>query len=470
MMKGLGVNQMPGLGFKHDAPGSPGAGYAHGPGGLLTYPGIDPDVYSTIVGTRPGILAAMPTRASVFTNPVFEVVTGIRDTADSTKEDVCDVAPVGGLMKGGKISAPFGRYEYATREIELNRLGQRNDRADPVDIRLMNNPLSGDIFGLTQTPNGNPLVSEMSKVMFERSVFAHRNLSQQVWNGNPANNSAGGGYKEFPGLDLLVNTGHVDAETNAALPSLDSDVKDANFAKVDVDSDTIIDALTYLARYVKQLAITTGAMPVRWVFAMRETLFYELTKVWPCSYYMGGCTVTDASGQRIVIDAKDQIELRDQMRSGAFLLIDGIQYDVILDDAITELTSTTNANVDEGCFASDIFLLPMSVLGGTASLFLEHFDYENADIQDAIANMVLAQTRTNGAWIDTVTQTRWCIQWQMKIEPRVILRTPWLAGKLENVQYCPLQHPREAFPTAPYFVNGGESERPGPSYYALWQS
>ncbi len=458
--------------FRHDAPGSPGAaGYAHGPGGLLSFPGLDPQVFQTIVGVRPGVLGEIPTRPSVFTDPVYEILTGVQTNTGTNKVDVCDDAPVAGLTKGGKVSIPFGRYEFSTRELELNRMGQRNDRADPVDLRIVGNAIpSGSIFGVDQTMPQNVLTNEMEKAFFERNVFAHRTLAQQVWVGTPANNSAGGGYKELVGLQSQVNTGYVDAETGVALPSLDSDVKDANFTCIDRDADSIIDAITYLYRFVRTLASQTGVDPVRWMFAMREELWYELTKVWPCAYFLGGCTVVDASGQRIVIDAKDQIDLRDQMRQGRFLLIDGVKVDVILDDGIPELTAGDSASIDEGCFASDIFLLPMSVLGGTATLLLEHFDFENASIQSAISSMVIAQTRTGGAWIDTVRQTNWCLQWQMKIEPRLILRTPWLAGRLNNVCYCPLQHTREPFPSDPYFVDGGETQRPGPSYFSLWQS
>ncbi|KKM71385.1 hypothetical protein LCGC14_1431080, partial [marine sediment metagenome] len=63
-----------------------------------------------------------------------------------------------------------------------------------------------------------------------------------------------------------------------------------------------------------------------------------------------------------------------------------------------------------------------------------------------------------------------CVQWEFQINPRIIMRTPWLAGRLQNVMYCPLQHEREAFPDDPYHVDGGEIKTPGPSYFSLWQS
>ncbi len=78
-------------------------------------------------------------------------------------------------------------------------------------------------------------------------------------------------------------------------------------------------------------------------------------------------------------------------RKEVYRLIDGERIDVILDDGINEDTPTTNANVTEGCFASDIYLIPMSVVGGRAVTFLEYFDYTNPSISTALGNLVLAK-------------------------------------------------------------------------------
>lgn len=79
------------MGYKHDASGVPTTpGYAHGPGGLLTYPGVDPAVYSTIIGTLPGMLAELPTRGSNYTNPLYEVITGVYAGTGDEKTAVCD--------------------------------------------------------------------------------------------------------------------------------------------------------------------------------------------------------------------------------------------------------------------------------------------------------------------------------------------------------------------------------------------
>ena len=205
------------LGYKHDASGTPIAvGYSHGPGGLLTFPGVDPQMFHTTMGNL-SMLGQIPTRSSPYTDPTYYTLTGVQGDTGAEKDDVCDDAPTAGLLKACLTTAPFGRYERSTGELELNRLGQRNDRADPMDLSLVGSPIHGSgIFASgAQNPDvpGDAFVNELSRKLWERNVSFHRLLSQQLWIGDPANNSAGGGSKELTSFSQLVNTGYVDAET-----------------------------------------------------------------------------------------------------------------------------------------------------------------------------------------------------------------------------------------------------------------
>ena len=459
-----------GVRFKHDASGIPIAvGYSHGPGGLLTFPGVDNMVFHTIMGNM-GIMGQLATIPSLFTNPTYYTITGVRAATGDEKTNVCDDAPIAGLKKACLTTAPFGRYERQTAELELNRLGQRVDRADPMDLAMVGSPIHGS--GLFATGPGDPAVpadifrNEVTQKFWEMSIAIHRLLSQQLWVGTPANNSAGGGYKELTSFSILVNTGHVDAETGTTCPSLDSYLRDFNFQRIDAAGDNLVEALTDQYYQVKDRAIRTGVMPVRWVFAMRPQLFYELTAVWACSYLTYRCQVQ--GNERVVINAEDQIRYRDEMRAGKYLLIDVEKIPVVEDDGIDELTATENGNVTEGCFATDIYLIPMSVGGGRSVTFLEYFQYSNPSLTDALGRMILGTVQ--GAFLTWPRQTNQCVVWQTKIEPRLVLRTPWLAARLQNVMYCPVQHIRDTFPAEPYHVDGGKVSRPGPSYFSLWQN
>ena len=453
--------------YKHTSAGTPiSTGYFHGPGGLLSFPGVDQDIFHTIVGNK-GIMGQLPAIPTFFTDPTYYTITGVQAGVGTQPTTACGEPPYGGLTKGCLVTAPLGRYEYRTPELDLNRLGQRVDRADPTDLRMMGSPINAD--GFWGTGPGDPaaptdvLTNAISKFLFERGVFAHRDLSQRLWTDTPANNV--GFATQFLGFQGLVNTGFVDALTGTVCPSLDSDVKDFAYANVGANCAGLVTALTSMFHYLKSLSSRTGVDPVRWVFVMRESAFDQVVRCWPCSYLTSMCQV---SGQQVVnVDAGDQIAMRDAMMQGKYLLIDGAKFEVVIDDGIPEFTNTTNANVPSGCFSSDIYVIPMSVLGGTAVTFFEYFQHQNPAILAALAKGVDAQVE--GPWLTWVQRNRQCFTLEAKIEPRLILRTPWLAARLMNVLYCPLQHEREPFPSQPYHVDGGKTAIDGPSYWGLWE-
>lgn len=457
------------FGLKHDATGVPiTTGYSHGPGGLLSFPGVNADVFHTVMG-HTSILGQLPSMPSLETNPTFLTITGVQADSGAEKEDVCDDAPIAGLMKGCLATSVFGRYERATPELELNRLGQVVNRGDPMDLRLIGSPINAaGIFGSgVQSPSApmDVFTNEVSRKFWERNVSLWRLMSRQIWGGTPANNSGGGGYKEMTSFSVLVNTGYKDAETGTSCPAMDSYLSNFAYGSVSTSGTAIIAAITDMYYQVKRRAEMTGVMPVRWVFAMRSQMFYELSAVWPCAYLSYRCN--PSSGATEFIDAQDAVRFRDEMRAGRYLLIDGERVEVVLDEGIPELDgNSSGSNFPSGCFSSDIYLIPMSVVGGRSVTFLEYFQYQNPSIQEALGNMVLG--RIEGAFLTWPRQTNQCVVWQTKVEPRLILRTPWLAARLQNVVYCPIQHEREAFPDDPYFANGGVTSRTGPSFYQLW--
>lgn len=461
-----------GVGYKHDATGTPATiGYVHGPGGWLTYPGVDPDVFSTVVGFQPSLLSIVPAQGSVYNSPVYQVLTSIGADSGAEPTTVCGPAPIGGVMAGGKVTAPFGLYKRQTRELNIARMGLRNDRADPTDVRLLGNPTGGTPWTDPGFNQGSILTNDLDTALFERAVAFHRLLSRQVWTGNPSNNvytATGTAYAEMAGLEKLINTGYRDAETGSALPSLDPYIRD--FGKRRIDDGTngagLVNEVTYMVRNLKLLAETTGLDPVRWALFMRQGLFYELTKVWPCSYFTTVCNIPGTGAYQQVVDNGDIIAMRDRMRTGSFLIVDGVEVPVITDGGITEYTSANLSGISRGCFNSDIFYLPLSVLGGRRTIYLEYFEYTNPSINSVLGTgMFIGRTFSNGAFFETMDQTNGCFYLQAQIAPRLVVRTPWLAGRITNVQYCPLQHQRDPFPTDPYFVGGGQTTRQGPSLY-----
>lgn len=461
--------QRMGTSWKHDLSSvSLRTEYSHGPGGQLSWPGVDPVLFNASMGVE-SLLSRIPTSESLYTDPTYAILTGVTGDSGNEKVNPCDDAPVAGLMKSCITHAVFGRYERATDQIELNRLGQRTDRADPMDLTLVGSPLGDSgIFGQADpaTP-GDILENEVSRLFWERNTSFFRLLAGQLWLGNPTNNSAGLGYKELTGLQSLVRTGYIDAISGTACPAVDSYVRNFGYFRVDTNGGNLVAEITNVWYQLRYRARRMQLMPVRWVIAMREQLFNAITEVWPCAYMTFRCQTS--AGNEGFVDAAKMVEMRDEMRQGSYLVIDGQRVEVVFDDSIPELDGNdSGGNFPAGCFSSDIYFLPMSVVGGRSTLYLEYFSYNNPEIRDTLGKMVLGEIE--GAFITWPRQTNLCVQWQSKIEPRLVLRTPYLASRLQNVVYCPIEHVRDPFPGESYFVNGGQTSRPGPSYNELWNN
>jgi len=465
------------LGQKHTYPtGTPSTPYTHGPGGLFGVAGIERDLIHTRVRGR-GLAWRLPSMASVYTDPLYAYITGFQDSTGSNPTGPCDDGKIVGSMKSCLQTAQFGRYPLMTRELEVNRVGQLINRGEFNDLRLLNDPivpeLGSSIFptmsGQSQLNAGAEMLSRFLEVGQEYVNI----LGRQTYIGNPTNNTAGG-YAEFPGLDILIGTNKVDAITGTSCPSLNSDIKDYNYQKVDEvgTSPSIVTVLTALFRYVKHLASHTGLDPATWAITMRQSLFWEITDIWACQYYSYRCSTFD--GDNIdptpMFDTGDAIAMRDSMRNGEYLMIDGMKIPVIIDSFIVEESEGDQAQIDAGCFASDIYIVPLTVQGGRAVTFWHYFDYSKGPMQ-----AVVDGRETNFFWTDggrylwhAKPPLNWCIQHIAKVEPRLILLTPQIAGRLTNVQYCPLQHERDAHPDDDYFVDGGVTERVSPSHWSDW--
>jgi hypothetical protein len=470
------------FGQRHTTPtGTAAVGrYAHGPTGIFTLPGVDPTLYSTIVGIE-SISAMLPSAGVLDTNPLFTSITGVQDETGSEPDAPCDDAPIAGLIKACTLTAVFGRYTRMTPEIDIRRMGQRVNRGDPTDLRVANGPRNAGIAGIFSPDGTQPSLTaaingEVNKIMYEFGINVNRLLAPQVFSGNPANNTAGGGSKEFPGLDILIGTGKVDAESNTACPSLDSVIRDFNFTNIGdgLGGNSIVEEITYIWRILRKNARTMGLDPAEIVIAMREELFYEVTAAWPCSYLTYRCEFRTDNGTIVQnVDAAEQVAFRDRMRQGRFLTIDGMDVSVVLDDGITEENAATQGDLVAGEFASNIYFIPLTVLGGTPVTFWQFFDYANGDASQAMSQISPAgsfRVTNGGAWLwHMKPPLNWCIQAIATTEPRLIMRTPFLAANLQNVAYTPIIHTRQPFPDDPYFVNGGATERPAPSFFNEWQ-
>jgi hypothetical protein len=438
------------------------------PGGIFSTVGLDNNVISTHVTPR-GIGASLPVFQSNLTDPRYPVFSGFSAEFGGRPNAPCDEAP-SGYMKSGTLMAQFGRIAHGTPTIEADSLLDEA-RGVTTNLRLMGQMLGNSTIG-PRMSDADVLDLVVKAEMVGVGVQFERDLAKMLWQGDPANNSAGGGHKEFPGLDLQIQTGQVDAESNVALPGVDSYIENFGYNLVGGQNRDIVEDLSYMIYYLEDLAERTGMAPAEFRLSMRSELWYDLSAAWPCRYLTNRCS--NISGANVVsLNDGLQIQMRDRMRQGMFIEANGKSYPVEIDDGIFEHNNTNNANVPAGSYASSIYVLPVRARGNFSTLYWEHKDYRGVARQispmGAGAQHLQFWTDT-GRFLWSMDQQYWCFKLQAKVEPRVILRTPHLAGKLQNVLYTPKRHTRDFDPASPYWVNGGVSTRPLPAAgFAVWK-
>lgn len=437
----------------------------HGSGGIFAVNGLERDILTAHM--RPyGIDGKLPLIPTVFQDPRFGSITGFTASVGSQPDHLCDDAPYA-YMKGCNLTARFGAKRFDTNTIDMDDVMLRLHRGDFTDLMLR-----GRVLGMTDLVPGGLNESQILNLvtmseMVIVGVQMERALNREIWQGVVTN------ANEFPGLDVQIATGQEDADTGTACPALDSDVKNFGYDLVcgQAGGRDIVEYLSTLMWYLNDVADRSGASPVEWVIAMRPGLWHELSACWPCAYNTTKCAsvITDANGQ-VVVNGTEMVNVRDQMRQGMYIDVEGRRYPVITDTGIFEHNNVNNANVPRGQYASSIYVVPLTAFGGMPITYREYLDYRLAQSDVALLKGMNQFFWTdNGVWSWAYEQVKWCYKLALKTQQRVVLRAPQLAGRIDAVRYAPLQHERDSDPSDSYFRDGGVSLRAGLGLpHAVW--
>lgn len=413
--------------------------YAHGPQGVFNLPGVDPDMFSLV--RRPlGLASRLPVVKSRYTNNFYGLPIYVSDGSGAEPADDCSPGPNPGDLSIAYQSFPFGKVIRTTKAIDVNRVGQLVSNAEPLDLRVINGA-ADDPSPFIPDPARNPnfLTSELGLKYYTLGIEHERQAEKDVFQGDPANNSpATLGRKYFAGLDKLVNTGKVDANAGEPVPALDSLLVNWNGANINGtvtlggQAADIVTTISATINYFKANAKYTRLEPIEWIIVMRYDLFYALTAIWPCSYLTNGCntSVNTAATSTLFVSGNEQVTMRDAMREegNEFLWVNGVKYPVVITDQNVETTTA-------GRRSSDIYILPVSARG-RRPLYLETFPFDNDQIAE-FTNVVPGQMwqSNNGLYFWTFDKSQYCLTLTSKVEARLILRLPQLAGRLRNVGY-----------------------------------
>lgn len=440
----------------------PDATPLHGQGGLWAIEGLDREIINAKIEPF-GLGGVLPLLPSVDQNPIFGALLGIMRQGDRIQEP-CEDAPTS-YAKGGSLTAKFGLTRIDTNTMDLLDVAMKKHRGDFTDL-ILRGKLLGDNFtpGSLRAMSDNEFFTNLVVAeMIMAGITAQRELSQDLWQGTV-------GTGAFPGLDTLINTGHIDAYTGAALPALDSLVVNFGYEPVDGVARDIVDQMYAIEHNLFFNAEHMGFAPTQWTIVMRPELWDELVRIWVCRAFDNRCRNTSGEHMVQVNDGTAQ-ELTMRMKNERYLELNGRRYDVVLDTGI-HLRDWDNdgGNLDEGEFASSIYFVPMSINGGGfTTTYREYKDYSAAE------SMLSALQGKQSFWSDGgmyswgIEDTKsWCVKLALRSEQRVILRTPQLAAKLQHVKFSPMLPTRSPYQDDKYFLDGGVSLRPRDTYNAHW--
>jgi hypothetical protein len=462
------------IGEKHDVnAASPGAMVPHGimfnqnVAGLFTRPGAEPGMFSTITQPDGAWLAGMMTEPSVILNPEYDILTGVRDCVGNNADDACGDAPRPGALKLCTTSNRFGEMFMRTDQVQLNKIGGRINRAD-MDKTVINNPMvypiMPDVVRAAQNIN-----TQWGFQATTLGITVHRWLTRAVFHGvygSTGANAYCGFVREFDGFDRLIRTGYLDIDSGNHCTAADSKV--ITWGNTDAcdkyQGHTMVDLISWLMNYFSQKADDQNMVPTQWIIAMRPGLFNALVQCWPCDYNTYGCNLRDDNSERTA-SASELIAMRDAMKQGSYLLVNGGRVPIWQTSAIEE-------TVYGAGFRSTIYIIPTNSLG-IRTTYLEWFDQNNADIRQYISaagGTVHYGTMNNGLWAVTENQTGMCHEYYFASQPRLVMRTPWLAARITNVVYnAPFNlYPDSPYPAETYHKDGGHYTGSLPYYGGDW--
>lgn len=478
--QGVDTKSGQGVARKNDPPMSPVGPYLHGPNGLFNRRDRDNPVFSTVMAPMMGVADALPVfNGARFLNNEFggtdaafeSLITGVTagDLDDFANQPTapCEDGPTGGLLKFCSMVNPFGNYKESTRELEIDRAGRVADWVDAFAVNVANTFPQGLFATPSDTPSlQNAVNNELASRIWEMTIGFQRLFAPRVFIGSPANNE--GEKRDIVGLDIHINKGNkIDSLSQALCPAANSDVK--NFGNALVGSATNIMKYIEMAdAFVTYKSRRQGLGTPQYMIAMRPELWQEISEIIPIQKYQKVlAAINNTTNGRAIVDARGAYDERDAIRASMQIPVNGRMIKVVDDDTIPE-TSLGNI-AGQPTYSSTIYGIPLTVLGGFPVTFWEFFNHGNAQ-------EMAIQQRVNGlTWTTDGGMFRWfadfskgCLKLNAKFTPRLRMRTPQIAWRIDAVAYQPMQHFDSWDPNSAYFVDGGVNQGETQKYYSSW--
>lgn len=444
----------------------------HGFNALFNNFGIEPGVPTTYIapyGLEGWLVQNGHVQKSQYLNPVFEIITGQTAGSGSDATAVCDEnVPIPGDLKVCNQTWGFGEFTMKSKPIRVDSAGALINRSEVLDLKLLNNPFA-DANQIVPSGSTNLFRNRLTKAVVELTNEFQRRWARLVWTGNPASATytvEGVFGNQYNGLERMINTGYKDVFTGTTCSAADSLVVSFPATIMQNDATTYVSRMVETYRAQKFLAEMLMINDVQFAFVMRYQAFLSFTQIWPCAYNTYRCFNASPSGSSIVVDvsASEQNTMREEMRNGHYLLVDGERVPVICDSTLVE------SNIGAGNFLSDVYLLAIqsATLGGQL-LYMDYFDYRGPfGMQDIISQLGPQdeyRVSPDGRFaIFFMGGTAFCKQVMIRTRKRIVERAPFLCARLDDARYAVYQHEREWDPAGSFYQDGGLTSFTGPTY------
>jgi len=467
---------------KNDPPLAPVGPYLHGTGGLFNRRDRDNPVFAAIMGPSSGVADNLPVFNGArnldnqfggtdwaFESLITGQTAGNLDTFANQPTTPCADGPVAGLLKFCSIANTLGNYKMSTREVDIFRAGRVSDVTDAFTIQVANE-MPRAIFGTpTSTPSlQNAVANELASRIWEMILGFQRMFYPRVFIGSPGNNV--GTAMDIVGLDITINAGNkVDSSNGTVCTAANSDVK--SFGNALVGSATnIMRYLEMCDAFVMYRARKQGLGDPTYMIAMRPELWQEITEIIPVQALQKViAAINNVTNGRAMVDGKEMYNDRNLMRASMMIPLNGRMVRVVVDDTIAETSLGNIAGIPT--YSSTIYGIPLTVLGGYPVTFWEYFNHDNAQARTIeLAANGLTWTTDGGLFRWTSEFAKGCLKLNATMTPRLRMRTPQIAWRIDNVAYQPLQHFSSWDPTSAYFVDGGVTTGQGQKYYSEWST
>lgn len=444
-----------------------GGGQLHGEtqdglhAGLFTSPGVRPDMYSTLQRAT-SFLDVVPMVKSEYENDLIEILTGALEETGTNSATWCSDPPtINTPLKVCQHKYLFGKYYGKTQLEAIPEIGKLKDRADNPRTILNASPAKRRFIPdiAYRLPNGDSR-SQLQASMYEFGIGVQRRWAVTAITGSTAVAAGAaelGFTREFDGLEQLITTGYTDFITSNACPAADSQVMNWGGADIaaTVGGDRIFNHLTDMSFVSNDLAASVGMGGFSGVYVMRPTLFRRLTEQIACNFQTSRCNLTTHSDQRT--DTRDVTDLRYAMQQGRWLPDEnGNQVPVVFDHGIPETRPS------DGRLQSDLFFVPLTWEANNLTE-LAYYPMDNqyaVEFATAFANAGGYDTINDGFWGIGSEATAFCLEWHFASQARLLLRTPFLAYRIDNIAYDAISNHRSPMPAETWqHYDGGVSKR-----------